>query len=153
MFKGTRTTVQVDTRATTSPEATMEIGRQLSRSLDPGDVVLLSGALGAGKTVMARGIAEGLGATGWNGSPTFTLINEYRGRINVAHVDLYRLSAGETDDLGLEEYVDGGWVLVLEWPERDPGLLPHLGARRVVSVSLDYLSPSKREIRIEEPVG
>jgi tRNA threonylcarbamoyladenosine biosynthesis protein TsaE len=128
----------------------MEVGRRLGESLGPGDVVLLSGTLGAGKTVMARGIATGLGAEGWNGSPTFTLVNEYQGRSNLAHVDLYRLSAGDADDLGLEEYVDRGWVLVLEWPERDPGLIEHLGARHVVAVSIDYVSPEMREITIEE---
>lgn len=128
----------------------MEIGYGLGETLQPGDVVLLSGTLGAGKTVMAHGIARGMGATSWQGSPTFTLVNEYPGRIGIAHVDLYRLSAGESDDLGLEEYVERGWVLVLEWPERDPELIAHLGARRVVTVSIDYVSPAEREIRIEE---
>lgn len=150
MFKGMQTAVQIDSRTTATPEETLDVGRRLGETLGPGDVVLLSGTLGAGKTVMAHGIVTGLGAAGWHGSPTFTLVNEYQGRNNLAHVDLYRLSAGDADDLGLEEYVDSGWALVLEWPERDPGLMQRLGARRVFAVSIDYVSAEKREIRIQE---
>jgi tRNA threonylcarbamoyladenosine biosynthesis protein TsaE len=150
MFKGRRTTVQMGKRRTDSPASTLDLGYQLGESLEPGDAVLLSGTLGAGKTVLAHGIAAGLGAKGWHGSPTFTLVNEYQGRINMAHVDLYRLAAGDSDELGIEEYLDRGWVLVLEWPERDERLVRNLGARRVLQVSLEVLSPAEREIRIEE---
>lgn len=128
----------------------MDIGFRLGEQLRAGDAVLLSGTLGAGKTVLAHGLARALGAAGWHGSPTFTLVNEYPGRLNMAHVDLYRLAEGDSDDLGIEEYVDRGWVLVLEWPERDQPLVEHLGADRVFTVTIDMLSAHERGIRITE---
>lgn len=138
-------------RVTASPEATLQIGREIGSRLRGGDIVLLSGTLGAGKTVLARGIAQAIGAARWNGSPTFTLVNEYRGNPNLAHVDLYRLGPDDIGDLGLEEYVSGDWALVLEWPERDPSLLEYLGPGRLTTVSIDLLSPTERAIRIEGP--
>ncbi len=108
---------------TTRGEAeTLDLGRRLGRALRRGDVVALVGELGTGKTVLARGIAEGLGATGYVASPTFTLIREYLGPTHVYHVDLFRLTAAEAGALGLEEAMEQG-ITVIEWAERAPGLL------------------------------
>jgi tRNA threonylcarbamoyladenosine biosynthesis protein TsaE len=107
--------------ATTASETeTAAVGRDLAQSLRPGDTVLLHGELGAGKTAFVRGLAEGLGVPpGDVSSPTFTLIQEYRGgRLPLFHVDLYRLDdPREIDDLGLEEIAAGG-VVAIEWAEK-----------------------------------
>jgi tRNA threonylcarbamoyladenosine biosynthesis protein TsaE len=107
------------------PEATHGLGRSLGPHLAQGDVIALMGTLGAGKTVFAQGIAAGLGVDEGVTSPTFTLINEYVGRLPLYHVDLYRL-AGPIDAgaIGLEEYLGGDGVALVEWPERAPALLP-----------------------------
>ncbi len=98
--------------------ATLALGRALGGLLGPGAVILLKGELGAGKTVLARGIARGLGGRrNPVTSPSFTLLNLYPGRLPFHHADLYRLSPAEADDLFLlEEAADG--VLAVEWPER-----------------------------------
>lgn len=99
----------------------------------PGDVLLLRGDLGAGKTQFARGVAMGLGIAGPIPSPTFTLVNEYAGRnaagmvVPLAHIDLYRLGGGgDLASVGLDEYFGGDWAVVIEWPERavDDGFVP-----------------------------
>ena len=118
------------TYVTRSEAETAAIARTLAGTLRPGDVVLLVGELGAGKTVFVRGLAEGLGIAGSEvSSPTFTLVQEYRqGRLRLVHADLYRLTdPREIDDLGLEETADG--VLAVEWADRLPHPLP--GAIRV----------------------
>ncbi len=110
---------------TSSPAETETLGRRLGALLRPGDVVALSGDLGAGKTVFARGLAAGAGATGYMASPTFTLIREYRGPSRVYHVDLYRLDRSEQlDDLGLDELLDGSGIVVIEWAEKAVPRLP-----------------------------
>jgi tRNA threonylcarbamoyladenosine biosynthesis protein TsaE len=114
------------------PEETVRMGQELGRLLRPGDVVALCGDLGSGKTVLTRGIAEGVGCPGQEvHSPSFTLINEYRGRqdggrpLRLAHIDLYRIhSEAEVPGLGWDEYVGGPYVTVVEWAERAPGFLP-----------------------------
>ena len=107
---------------THSAEETAEVGRRLAPGLQPGSVVLLIGDLGAGKTALVRGLAEGLGVAPKEvSSPTFTLMQEYRGgRLLLIHVDLYRLDAArEIDELGLEELgLDS--VLAIEWAEKLP---------------------------------
>ncbi len=111
----------LDTR---SADETRALGEQIGILLEPGDVVLLQGQLGAGKTAMTKGIGRGAGSDDLVISPTFVLMNEYRGRVMVYHVDLYRLE--EPDEivaLDLPGYtVDG--ALIVEWPERGEGLLP-----------------------------
>ena len=98
-----------------SEQATADLGASLARSLEPGAVVLLDGELGAGKTAFVRGLAVGLGAPeGDVSSPTFTLVQEYRGRMPLLHADLYRISGAEADDLGLDELGRDG-VLAIEW--------------------------------------
>ena len=108
------------TITTHSESETAGVGRDLAATLRAGDVVLLYGDLGAGKTAFVRGLAEGLGVAGDEvSSPTFTLIQEYRGgRLPLFHADLYRLNdAREIDDLGLDEIADSG-VLAIEWAEK-----------------------------------
>lgn len=113
---------------TTSPEETFELARKFASRLRSGDVLALTGELGSGKTCFVQGLAQGLGVpTGvYVRSPSFILINEYRGgRIPLYHIDFYRLSEPqELDDLGLEEYIDGDGIAVIEWADRFPGALP-----------------------------
>lgn len=105
---------------TTSEEETSAAGERFAESLSPGDVVLLYGELGAGKTAFVRGMARGLGASPDDvSSPTFTLIQEYRGsRVTLHHVDLYRLQPVEVDDLGLDELIAGTDIVAIEWADR-----------------------------------
>ena len=110
------------TRTTSSEQETAEVGRSLASGLSAGDVILLYGDLGAGKTAFVRGLAEGLGVSGGDvSSPTFTIVQEYRGgRLPLFHVDLYRLdNPREIDDLGLDELTADG-VLAIEWAEKMP---------------------------------
>jgi tRNA threonylcarbamoyladenosine biosynthesis protein TsaE len=110
---------------TATPEETETLGESLGRLLGPGHIVLLYGDLGAGKTQLARGLARGLGVSGPITSPTFTLINEYPGRVSFYHSDLFRLSgSAEVADLGLDDYLYGDGVTAVEWPERLGSLRP-----------------------------
>ena len=98
---------------------TVAAGTRLAGSLQPGDVVLLFGDLGAGKTAFVRGLALGLGVPDDEvSSPTFTLVQEYHGRVTLQHVDLYRLEPDEVADLGLDELTSGEAVVAIEWAER-----------------------------------
>ena len=109
---------------TASPEQTEAVAAGLAARLRPGDVVTVSGELGAGKTTFVRGAARALGVTGPVTSPTFTIGNRYRGAVDVSHLDLYRfegVSAAEWGDL--EPYFDGA-VCFVEWPEAAAGALP-----------------------------
>jgi tRNA threonylcarbamoyladenosine biosynthesis protein TsaE len=104
---------------TGSEAETSAAGERLAGSLRSGDVLLLFGDLGAGKTAFVRGLARGLGAPPDDvSSPTFTLIQEYRGRLTLYHVDLYRLQPIEVGDLGLDELASGEAVIAVEWAER-----------------------------------
>jgi tRNA threonylcarbamoyladenosine biosynthesis protein TsaE len=110
------------TLTTRSENETTQAGRELARTLQPGHVILLSGDLGAGKTAFVRGVAEGLNIDRDEvSSPTFTLIQEYRGgRLPLYHVDLYRLRDIEVEDLGLYDLAESGGVVAIEWPDRLP---------------------------------
>ena len=100
---------------------TMAVARELAERLSPGAVVLLHGDLGAGKTVFVRGLAEGLGVRPEDvSSPSFTLIQEYAGTTPLYHVDLYRLTPADAEDLGLEELMVGNGVVAIEWADRLP---------------------------------
>ena len=105
---------------THSEEETQRVAGELASTLAAGDVLLLSGNLGAGKTAFVRGLAEGLGIDPEEvSSPTFTLIHEYRGgRLALYHADLYRLERAATGDIGLEEVGVSDGVLAIEWPDR-----------------------------------
>ncbi len=108
------------TVVTHSESETRLLGESIAAGLAPGDVVILIGELGLGKTVLARGIARGLGVDPEEvHSPTFTLVNQYRGRVPVHHVDLYRIDReSDLDELGLEEILGGEGIAVVEWGER-----------------------------------
>jgi tRNA threonylcarbamoyladenosine biosynthesis protein TsaE len=123
----------------------MALGQALGEKLGPGDVIALFGGLGAGKTTMTKGIARGAGVTAEVHSPTFTLIHEHPGRVPFYHVDLYRLSGdADTAMLGLEEYLYGEGIVVIEWADRAPSLLPE--ERIDIKLKAD---DDKREIHIE----
>lgn len=114
---------------TATEEETRALGRELARELAPDGVLLLSGDLGSGKTVLAQGIGEGLGIAAHDvQSPTYTLIREHRGPGGVlVHADLYRLEPEDVEGLGLEERLAGPGIKVIEWAERLPFPVP--GAR------------------------
>ena len=118
-----------------SPGETREIGRRLAEKLTQGTVIAFSGDLGAGKTAMISGLAEGLGVTDRVTSPTFTIVNEYGGgRLPLFHFDLYRLGGGEElYDIGWDDYLVRGGVCAVEWSERAAGALPE----GTISVTLE----------------
>ena len=112
---------------TYSPEETQEIGVKIGGQLNPGDVVALIGDLGVGKTCLTQGIARGAGVCQDEivNSPSYILINEYAGKIPIYHIDLYRLERVEDIiALGLEEYLEGDGICVIEWADRMDTLLP-----------------------------
>ena len=128
-------------------EQTRRLGAHLGRLLKPGDVVLLEGDFGAGKTTFTQGIAAGLGLDNrYVNSPTFTLINEYKGgRLRLYHVDLYRLEDDEqVATLGLDDYFDGKGVVVIEWPRVAAHWLPE----EHLTIRFAHLSETKRTIRL-----
>lgn len=130
-----------------SPEAMIALGREMAGSLRAGSVLALQGGLGAGKTHFTKGVAQGLGCQLEVTSPTFTLVHEYRGgRLPLYHFDFYRMdSEQEVLRIGWDEYLDEDAVVVVEWPDKFPGLIPegsnwlvfeHEGAGRLVKGSL-----------------
>jgi tRNA threonylcarbamoyladenosine biosynthesis protein TsaE len=131
-----------------SAEQTRRLGRRLGELIEPGDLILLSGPLGSGKTCFAQGVAVGLGIEEIVNSPTFALVNEYRGRLPLYHMDFYRLERpDEIADLGFSEYWSGGAVTIAEWPEQVVGLpTDH------IMVRFKAISDTKRGLRFE-PVG
>jgi tRNA threonylcarbamoyladenosine biosynthesis protein TsaE len=142
--------VAVTSLSATTPEQTASAGEALGRTLGPGDVVALYGDLGAGKTCFVQGLVRGLGVTTQATSPTFVLVNEYRGRLPVHHVDAYR-TGGLTEliDLGLLDLIDGDGVTLLEWADRAEPLLP----ARSVRVRIEGLGDEPRAVTIEDPRG
>jgi tRNA threonylcarbamoyladenosine biosynthesis protein TsaE len=130
-----------------SPEATRAIGERIGAALAPGTVVLLRGPLGAGKTVLAKGIARGLGVEDEIISPTYTIVADYPGRIPLAHVDLYRVE-GETQlaGLGLDDLLAGPGVTMVEWGEK---LEPALRDREAVRVTISLEPDGGRRIVVE----
>ena len=128
-----------------SESQTHRLGARLAEYLNPGDVVGLVGDLGSGKTRWVQGVCRGLGIEGPVVSPTFTLINEYQGRLPVYHIDLYRLeNPAEIATIGLEDYLYGSGVSLIEWADRINNLLPddHL------TIELTYLEITKRRVVI-----
>jgi tRNA threonylcarbamoyladenosine biosynthesis protein TsaE len=142
-----RTPEEIFEILTRGPAETIRLGRTLGELLRPGDVVALIGELGAGKTTLAKGIAAGAGVEdeGEVTSPTFVLVNEYRGRYPVYHADLYRLQeAAEVEDLGWEEIVFGDGISLLEWAEKIPGILPE----ERIEIRISWVGPDERKFRI-----
>jgi tRNA threonylcarbamoyladenosine biosynthesis protein TsaE len=134
------------TYTSTSETQTREIAAALATTLKAGDVLLLSGDLGAGKTAFVRGLAEGLLInTDEVTSPTFTLVHEYLGgRLPLIHVDLYRLDRADLDEIGLDEDVAAKGVIAIEWSERLTRMIP--GA---IGVTITDQGGELREIRID----
>jgi tRNA threonylcarbamoyladenosine biosynthesis protein TsaE len=132
---------------TSSAEETRALGAALGRRLQPGDVILLHGQLGAGKTTFVQGLAAGLGVMDPVTSPTFTLVHEYRGgRIPLIHVDPYRLdSPADILDLGFDDWLEQEAALVFEWAERLGSLAPD----DRVEVRLEFLPDDRRRVRLE----
>ena len=132
--------------ATSSPEETQQLGRGLAQHFKGGEVLLLSGTLGAGKTCLTQGIAWGLGIREHARSPTFVLASEYQGRLTLYHLDLYRLDdLMEIDDLGLDEYLFGKGVCVIEWAEKGRGVLPEEG----LTIRIEVKGENDRDFTIE----
>jgi tRNA threonylcarbamoyladenosine biosynthesis protein TsaE len=141
---------------TSSADETVMLGTTLSRWLEPGDVVLLHGDLGAGKTTLAKGIAAALGTDALVSSPSFALVNEYPlgpdSPIKLLyHLDLYRIDEGELDTIGLAELLNSPTaVSLVEWPERAEGQLPE----RYLLIELIAVGEEQRQVRfIEHPTG
>jgi len=129
-----------------SPAETEAAGARLAARLGPGDVVVVSGDLGAGKTTLIRGACRALGVEGAVTSPTFTIGQRYRGRLPVSHLDLYRLGGLEDEDPALlADYLDEAGVAFVEWPAVG---LPELAGRRLVEVGLTHSGGDEREISL-----
>ena len=133
-------------RETSSAAETRALGEELSSSLRPGDVVVLEGELGAGKSELARGIARGLGVRETVTGPSFTILNVYEsGRYPLYHFDWYRLeSADELYELGMDEYLGGDGIAVVEWAERCPEAVPE----NTIRITLDVTGEESRRIQI-----
>ncbi len=134
---------------TASPDETEALAARLAERLAPGDVVTISGDLGAGKTTFVRGAARALGVTGPVSSPTFTIGHRYEAPTPVAHLDLYRIAGLDPEEWGdLEPYFDGT-VAFVEWPEHGGDWLPD--ARAIVTLGHD--DESHRSVRIDSDLG
>ncbi len=122
---------------------TINLGEKIGSLLNISDVVLLTGDLSAGKTTLTKGIGKALGVKSIINSPTFTIVKEYRGRIPLYHLDLYRLD-GLNNDFDLEEFIGGDGVCVIEWPYQVTDLLPD----EYLKVNIIRLSLEEREVEI-----
>ena len=132
---------------TRTPAETQTIGKKIGKQLRQGDLVALIGDLGTGKTCLTQGIARGVGVDPNQivNSPSYTLINEYAGKIPIYHVDLYRLqNHDELLDLGLDEYMEGNGICIIEWAEK-------LGSLKIshTKIQITWLSEMTREIEIQ----
>lgn len=125
---------------------TIKIGKDLALTLDKGVVISLSGDLGVGKTAFTKGIALGLGIEEAITSPTFTLLKEYEGRLNLKHIDAYRLENMSSDTLGIYDLIDETNVVVLEWAQ----FLNNSDIHVDIRVEINYVDENTREITIEE---
>ena len=137
------TSQQIEARGV---EETVEFGERLAHQLRPGDVIALSGDLGAGKTALVKGIARGLGIAQDVTSPTFTLVHEYAGgRLPLFHVDLYRLdNVDQALAIGIEDYLGGPGVTAIEWAEKIESLLPSHSTR----IRINTLNENARRIEV-----
>jgi tRNA threonylcarbamoyladenosine biosynthesis protein TsaE len=126
-----------------SHEQTQAIGLAMGEAAESGDLFLLSGELGAGKTCLTQGVLWGLGVDDYARSPTFVLVSQHMGRLPMYHVDLYRLEdASETIELGLDEYVSGDGVCVVEWAERAMSAFPESR----LEVTIEYVAATERRL-------
>jgi tRNA threonylcarbamoyladenosine biosynthesis protein TsaE len=123
---------------------TRDIGDRMGRKAKLGDLFIISGELGAGKTQFVKGLAKGLGVADWEYvlSPSFTLMNIYEGRCSLCHADLYRLEGGDVESLDIEEYLDTG-VVAVEWAERASW------PENAIRISIEVMGEEERKIVIE----
>ena len=128
-----------------SPEETQRFGKELGHLARAGDVILLVGNLGAGKTCLTQGIAWGLNIDGYARSPSFVVVNEYRGRLPMYHIDLYRLdNIAEIIDLGLDDYLYGQGLCVVEWADKALDLMPPQN----LLIKIDLLGENERKLEL-----
>jgi tRNA threonylcarbamoyladenosine biosynthesis protein TsaE len=132
---------------TTNEDETRELGRRIGQLLEPGSVVALNGTLGAGKTRLTQGIGAGLGIPMQSiVSPTYTLCVPYAGRIQLIHLDAYRIKdTSEVDELGLDELLEDGAVLVVEWAARIKNFLPPID----IEIAIEHDKINSRTFRIQ----
>ncbi len=132
-------------QVTTSPEETRDLAKDFASDLTEGDVVALSGDLGSGKTTFVQGLAEGLGVEGNVVSPTFKLVNEFDGRLPLYHIDFYRIdSAADVVVLGIEHYLFGDGISVIEWADRHTQVIPD----DAVWIHFEVVSQTERRITV-----
>lgn len=131
---------------------TRRLGQELGEEFRGGEIVLLAGVLGAGKSVFANGVGDALGVSSWRGSPTFALVNEYSTQPRLVHVDLYRLSAAEVEELGLEEYAGSRSAMLIEWADRAKDYVASLDSRRLIQVHMDYVEGDTRRLTLIDDV-
>lgn len=137
-----------ETERTFSAAETEALGERIAAGLGPGDVVLVSGELGAGKTTLIRGACRALGVTDQVTSPTFTIGHRYRGRVPVSHLDLYRLEGLDREDPGLlDDYLDRDSIALIEWPETAAARLERVSAQ----VTIRHAGGDEREVETQYP--
>ncbi len=141
---------------THSPNDTLSLGEKIGRHLEAGDIILLFGDLGAGKTTLTQGIARGLEVAReeYVRSPSFTLVNEYKGKVPVFHIDLYRIaSSHELEDLGLEDVFSGEGISIVEWAEKlfagEDAAIPLLGIDRWIAIHIKIEEEESRKLDLK----
>ena len=135
---------------TKGEEETIKLGEKIAKGLKPGDLVALSGDLGAGKTTLVKGIAKGLGVKDYRhvNSPSFVLVKEYKGKTPLYHFDIYRLNnLKDIEDIGYEDYLGGRGVVVIEWAKKMGRILP----KKYLGISLKIKNHNQRIINIKRP--
>jgi tRNA threonylcarbamoyladenosine biosynthesis protein TsaE len=152
MFEGKGKPAQIplstETVRSSSPDETVRFGERIGGNVHGGTLLLLRGPIGAGKSVLVRGVAAALGIEKFRGSPTFNLVHEYTSGRSFFHVDLYRLGEIESEELGLEEYVRPDSVVAVEWADRAPEYLTDIEADHVLWIDLEILGPEERLITV-----
>lgn len=132
---------------TENEEETRSLAAKIGTMLSKGSVIALRGELGAGKTTFSQGLAKGLGVEEYVDSPTFSILKIYEGRMPLYHMDVYRLEEDNAEELGLEEYLYGDGVSLVEWPSRIASLLP----KETIFIEIEALPSGNRAITIHSP--
>ena len=143
---------QLEHYQSNSREETVTIAENFAKTLQKGDIVCLYGGLGAGKTAFVSGVAKGLGYQGYTSSPTFTLMNEYIAALPIYHFDVYRIAGSdEMEAVGIDDYLFGDGVCLIEWPDKIADLLPEAVIR--VEIQKSSADENQRTITIERERG
>jgi len=121
----------------------------MGQAAKPGSLISLDGEMGVGKTVFARGVAEGVGVKVWRGSPTFNLVHEYSGRLPMYHIDAYRMSGNELEDLDLDRMIGAHGVIVMEWADNVADVIGRMSVSFMIRVRIYDNGGSARRIEIE----